>query len=137
MNDASAADPAGVGRGAAARLFAIAALGEIGVGAAVLVFPQVLGWLVGQPLDPAGSIVARLAGCAVLALGSNWWLARDTPAARARLRPGMLVYDFGAAVVFLLAAMQTPSPVLPAIVALLHIGLGVAAAMVPPGGAGR
>ncbi len=123
-------------RGAARRdpamgLYALAGLGDIGVGALVLVYPPVLGWLIGQPLDAGASIAARLLGCAAVALGLGWWSARREPETRAALQPGMLAYNFGAGVVFVLAARLAPAPLVPALVGALHLGLGVATVLIP------
>ncbi|MCM8599238.1 MAG: hypothetical protein NFW04_11365 [Candidatus Accumulibacter sp.] len=132
MDEIAGDDRVATGSDSSAWIFAISASGEIGVGTTVVLFPQVLGWLIGQPLDPAGLIVARLVGCAALALGLIWWLARDLPANRTRLRPSLLVYDLGAAAVFVFAALLAPNPLLLGLVALLNLGLGVAVAALGP-----
>lgn len=109
-------------------LFGLAGLGDIAVGALVLLHPPLLGWLIGQPLDAGGEVAARLLGCAALALGLGWWRARHRAAAHGVLRAGLLVYNLGAGVVFLSAAMLAAAPLLPGLVAALHLGLGVMAA---------
>ncbi|HOM13223.1 MAG TPA: hypothetical protein PLB41_07875 [Rubrivivax sp.] len=113
--------------GHAARLYGLVGLGDIGVGAAVFAHPPLLGWLLGQDPGSGAAVVTRLLGCAALALGLGWWLARRRPAHRQALQPGLLAYNFGAGVVFLHAAMLAPAPVIPALVGLLHLALGVAA----------
>ena len=114
----------------AAWLFGVIGSGDIGVGAAVFAWPPLLGWLVGQSLDTGGEVVARLLGCAAAALGLGWWRARHRPAARRALQAGMLVYNLGAGVVFLWAAMLAAAPWVPGLVGLMHLALGVMAARV-------
>jgi hypothetical protein len=111
----------------AAWLYGLVGLGDIGVGAAVLAHPPLLGWLLGQDLAPGAALVTRLLGCAAVALGLGWWQARRRPAHRLALLPGLLAYNFGAGVMFLYAAMLASASVIPALVGLLHIGLGVGA----------
>lgn len=111
-------------------LFGLVGLGDMGVGALVLAYPPLLGWLIGRTLDPGGEIAARLLGCAALALGSGWWLARHQPTARGALLAGLLVYNVGAGVVFLSAALLAAAPVVPGLIALLHLGIGVVAVRV-------
>jgi hypothetical protein len=114
----------------AAWLFRLVGLGDMGVGAAVFAHPPLLGWLIGQTLDPGGEIAARLLGCAAAVLGIGWSRSRHRPASRRVLQAGMLVYNFGAGVVFLSAAMLAAAPMLPSLVAVTHLGLGIAAARV-------
>lgn len=108
-------------------LYGLVGLGDIGVGAAVFVHPPLLGWLLGQGMEPAATPATRLLGCAAVALGLGWWLARHRAALRPRLQPGLLAYNFGAGVVFFHAAMLAPAPLIPALVGLLHLGLGLLA----------
>lgn len=119
------ADSTGIDR--AAGLYSLVGLGDIGVGAAVFAYPPLLGALLGQVPVPGAALAARLLGCAAAALGLGWWLARHRPASRAALQPGLLVYNFGAGVVFLHAAMLAAAPLLPGLIGLLHLGLGMAA----------
>lgn len=127
MSDALREMHAGAHDGFAARLYALAGLGDIGVGALVLVWPPLLGWLIGQELSAGGEIAARLLGCAAIALGIGWWRGRGRPEARRALHPGLLVYNFGAGAVFVVAAANAAQALIPAIVAALHLALGVAA----------
>ena len=60
-------------------LFMATAVLEAGVGLALLVSPAlVVSILIGAPFDsPADSVVGRLTGAALLALGTACWRARD------------------------------------------------------------
>lgn len=91
-------------------LFTVTALIEVGIGVALLVSPAlVVSLLIGEPFNAAAdSIVGRVAGAALLALGLACWRARDdgddSPksllgrAARGLLS-AMLLYNVAAAAV--------------------------------------
>lgn len=130
MSDALRETDADANDSFAVRLYALAGLGDIGVGVVVLAWPPLLGWLVGQELSTGGEIAARLLGCAAIALGIGWWRGRGQAEARRALHPGLLVYNFGAGAVFVLAAVLAAQPLVPGLVAALHLALGVAATRV-------
>lgn len=77
-------------------LLIVTALVEAATGLTLLLSPSlVAGLLLGVSLDaPAGLIVGRVAGAALLALGGACWLARDDEPSRARrgLIAAMLLY---------------------------------------------
>ena len=79
-------------------------LGELVVGVAGAVFPAaVMRFLLGTPIEGVATIVARMAGIAVAALGIAWWTDRNRLDAQ-RLRdiaPGYLVYNLGIGLLFL------------------------------------
>ena len=86
-------------------LFAVTAVIEAGAGLPLIIWPSVaVMLLLGSSLDnPAGLILGRVAGAALLALGVACWLARhdtESPSA-AGLIMAMLLYN--SAVVLLLA----------------------------------
>jgi len=114
-------------------LFCVSALGEIAVGVLVLLFPQILAFLMVASLDPAGLLVARMLGSAALALGVTWWIARNQPLLHlaSRYLAGYLIYNVGMGVLFVFCALAAREPVLPWIVAIGHvlIGVGFAAAV--------
>jgi hypothetical protein len=78
-------------------LLIVTALVETAIGVTLLLSPSlVAGLLLGVSLDaPAGLIVGRVAGAALLSLGSACWLARDDEPSRARrgLIAAMLLYN--------------------------------------------
>jgi hypothetical protein len=92
------------------RLLLTAAAGiEIGAGAVLMGFPTAaVKLLLDSPLDsPAGTILGRIAGSALCALGIGCWLARGaarSPAA-CGLVAGMLFYNVAAVVVFAFAGL--------------------------------
>ena len=87
----------------ARKLLVVTALAETGVGLTLLLSPPlVAGLLLGVSLDaPAALIVGRIAGAALLSLGSACWLARDDGPSRARrgVVEAMLLYNCGAGAV--------------------------------------
>jgi hypothetical protein len=112
----------------AGALFAVAALGELGVGLAVLAFPEpVTGFLL-APIEGVGAVVARMLGIAVAGLGLTWWLARDDLRDRLRrLAPGFIVYNLGVGFVFLRYALAVNGPLpVPWVVAGVHLLAGAA-----------
>lgn len=110
----------------AGALFALSALGEMAVGIAVLVVPEIAPLLIAAPLDAGGLLVARMLGGALLALGITWWLVRGDPAAMRRSAPGFLLYNVGVGILFIVAASSTMRPALPALLGAAHILLGAA-----------
>jgi hypothetical protein len=82
---------------------------EIVTGIALLTIPAMLApTLLGAVLDtPAGLIVARIAGAALISLGVACWLARkDTQSRAARgVVTAMLLYNIGAVAVLAYAGM--------------------------------
>jgi hypothetical protein len=85
------------------KLLIVTAMIETGVGLALMVFPSLLAkLLLGSSLDtPVALTVARVAGAALLALGTACWLARDEDGERAAtgLVTAMLMYNLGAVIV--------------------------------------
>src|SRR5271167_1342972 len=88
-------------------LFTTVAIIEIGAGIALLAMPAWLTLvLLGAPLDgPAGRVVARLAGSALISLGVACWIGRRDANSRAAagIVAGMSFYNI-AAVVLLVSA---------------------------------
>jgi hypothetical protein len=78
-------------------LLTVTALAETGVGLLLLLSPPLVsGLLLGVSLDaPAALIVGRIAGAALVSLGSACWLARDDGPNRARrgLVAAMVLYN--------------------------------------------
>ncbi|MBL8529097.1 MAG: hypothetical protein JNL68_15530 [Burkholderiales bacterium] len=110
-------------------LFAAAALGELGVGFAVLAFPEALAeFLLAAPIEGVGVVIARMLGIALAALGLTWWLARrDLTERRLRLAPGFVGYNLGVGFLFLSYAMAANGPVpVPWLIAELHLLIGLA-----------
>lgn len=118
----------GVNTGASSRarkwLFTLAALGEMAVGVLIALFPAVGTLLIGALLDSAGLVVARMMGVALLSIGLTWWLARSDPACAARNAPGFILYNTGVGAVFLVAALSASQPLIPWILAVVHIAVG-------------
>ena len=111
-------------------IFALGALGEMGVGLLVTLFPgPVIGFLLGAPLDPAGTVAARMIGITVAALGVTWWAGRkglDTHRLYENAG-GFLVYNFGVGFLFLFhAAMADHALPVAWLVAAGHLLLGSA-----------
>ncbi|HTG15548.1 MAG TPA: hypothetical protein VK747_09800 [Blastocatellia bacterium] len=90
-------------------LFIATAVIEAGTGLALLVSPALLASiLIGAPFDtPADSVVGRVGGSALLALGVACWLARDDGQSRAGrgVVAAMLLYNFAAVVVLAYAGI--------------------------------
>jgi hypothetical protein len=100
------------------------------VGLALALFPSLLiSLLLGSLLDaPAGIVVARMAGSALLAMGIACWLARNNSESRAAtgLIMALLFYDAAVVVIFLCARIGAGLwgiGLWPAII--LHSGLAV------------
>jgi hypothetical protein len=84
-------------------LFIVTAVIEVGTGLALLVSPAlVASILIGAPFDTrADSVVGRVAGAAVLALGTACWRARGDglSSSASGLVSGMLLYNIVAVLV--------------------------------------
>ena len=111
-------------------LFTVMALIEGAAGIALLVVPSAaVSMLLGVPLDtPAGLVVGRIAGAALVALGLSCWGARRDEHNRAAngIVSAMLLYNVAAAVVLAHAGLGwrlTGVGLWPAVV--LHALLGV------------
>ena len=93
-------------------LLAVTALLEAATGFALAASPSLpVSLLIGSPLDtPPGSVVGRLAGAALLTLGSVCWLARNE---QRRVTAGLV-----AAMLFYNVAAAT-------LLAYAHLGLGL------------
>lgn len=90
-------------------LLIVSAILETAIGLALLLLPSLpVSLLLGVSLDtPGGRVVARVAGCALLALGLACWLARDdgkSCAARG-IVAAMLVYNLAVAGVLVYAGL--------------------------------
>lgn len=109
---------------ARAWLLTVAAIGEMAVGALLVVLPSVGTFLVGALIDSAGLIVTRMAGVALLAIGLTWWLGRNDAVFLARAAPGFVLYNIGVGVLFFMAATTASQPLVPWIVAILHLAAG-------------
>ena len=81
----------------ATKLLIVTALAETATGLMLLVSPTfVVAFLLGASLEaPAGLVVARMAGAALLSLGCGCWLARDDGPNRAvgGMVTAMLLYN--------------------------------------------
>jgi hypothetical protein len=113
-----------------AHLFVVTAIVELGAGAALLAAPSALSaLLLGSPLpEGAGVVVARVAGVALVALGTICALARrdEHSAATKAIIAGLALYNVVVALVLVLAAavMGMMGPLLwPSVVA--HAALTV------------
>jgi hypothetical protein len=111
-------------------LLAVTALLEAATGALLLFSPSVLAsLLLGAPLGTvAGSVVARVAGAALLALGVACWLAKNDGASRAAqgLLAAILLYNVVAAALLGLSWTRwqlSGVALVPAMI--LHLGLAV------------
>ena len=128
----SDANTSGVER-AARLLFCAGALGEIGTGLVVLVFPRLVGILINAAVDVPGLLIARISGSTILALGVTWWIARNEPLGRltSGYLPGFLIYNLAVAALFALRALAASEPAMPWLVSTVHVvaGVGFAAAM--------
>jgi hypothetical protein len=82
---------------------------EVGAGLALAFFPSLLAsLLLGSPLDiPVGTVIARMAGAALLTLGIACWLARNDSQSRAAtgLIVALLFYDAAVVAIFLFARL--------------------------------
>ena len=90
-------------------LLIVTALFEAATGVALVGFPSfVVSFLIGSPLDSLpGSVVARLAGVALLTLGVVCWLARNDQMNRVMVGPvsAMLLYNIAAATLLVYARL--------------------------------
>jgi hypothetical protein len=118
---------------AARLLFCAGALGEIGTGLLLLVFPRLVGILINAAVDVPGLLIARVFGSTILALGVTWWIAKNEPLERltSGYLPGFLIYNLGVGVLFVLRALAASEPAWPWLVATVHVvaGVGFAAAV--------
>ena len=103
------------------------AIGEVSVGMVLLVLPREVALvLIDAVLDARASIVARMMGIAVLALGVTWWQARGDAPGLARYRAGFIVYNLGVGALFCWVALAASQPAIPWIVSIAHLAAGVA-----------
>ena len=117
-------------RRAGSLLLNLAALGEMAVGVLVAAFPSIGTALIGAPLDSSGLLVMRMLGMAIFVIGLTWWLARGDANRVARHALGFIVYNIGIGVLFALAAMSASQPLIPWIVAIVHLAAGATFAAV-------
>lgn len=106
------------------------AIVEVGAGLALALFPSLaVSLLLGARLDSlAETVIARMAGAALLAMGTACWLAANDSKSRAAtgLIAGLLLYDVTVVVILLQARFAVGLAGIalwPAVV--LHSGLGV------------
>ncbi len=111
-------------------LLVVTAASEAVTGLALLLLPSmVVSLLLGATLDtPSGLVVARVAGAALLALGTACWLARNDLQSRAAkgLIAALLLYNAAAVTVIVYAALGLALSGIglwPAVV--LHVALAV------------
>jgi hypothetical protein len=107
------------------RLFLVTAAIEVVVGVALLVAPDLVIRVLLGPSDQAGA-VGRLAGAALLSLGSIcWWARHDSRSSASRgLMNGLLIYN--AAVVGLVLSGSLGSPGAPLwSVAVIHGAMAI------------
>ena len=107
-------------------LVALMALSEMAVGLIIAALPSIGALLIGAPIEGSGLMLARMLGVAVLVVGLTWWLARGEQARSARIVPGFLIYNFGVGALFALAATSASRPLVPWILAAVHVGAGAA-----------
>lgn len=75
-------------------LFIATAVIEIGAGLALAIAPALaVRLLLDAPLDAPGTLVGRVAGAALFALGTACWIARNDKAGRAGLFVGIFIYN--------------------------------------------
>jgi hypothetical protein len=90
-------------------LLTVKAVAEALAGLALALFPSLLvSLLLGSPLDaPVGTVIARMAGAALLTLGIACWLARNDSQSRAAigLIAALLLYDAAVVAIFLIARL--------------------------------
>src|ERR1044072_1743574 len=91
-------------------LLIVMAIIETPAGIALLVMPAAaVSMLLGVPLDtPAGLVIGRIAGAALVALGLSCWSARreDHSRAASGIVSAMLLYNAAAVVVLALAGLS-------------------------------
>ena len=111
-------------------LLALGGLGEMAVGAHIVAFPREVALLiVDVALDAKGALIARMLGCAALALGLTWWMARKDTARMSHIAAGFIVYNAGVGAMFAMAALDASQPLIPWLVCVAHIGMAVAFAI--------
>jgi len=107
--------------------FMVSAVLEAGAGLALLAAPQLaIGVVFGTSGTEAANALARLAGVALLSLGTACWLARhdDISAASRALVSGMVVYNAAIVALVLTGRLGVPGPLLLGI-AVLHGGMAL------------
>ena len=111
--------PGDLGSGVMRPVLVVAACVEIATGIALIVAPGLAGdLLVGSGLDAAGTVVARVAGIALLAFGIACWPGP--------LLAGMLVYNIGIAIFLAFAGIAgTVTGIIVWPVVALHLALTV------------
>jgi hypothetical protein len=115
-------------------LFMAGAVGELCVGAALVLLPaDAIGLLLNAALSGASLVVARVLGIALIALGLTWWSARRAPAALRSRAVGFLAYNLGMGLLLLLLALLAGrfAAVL-WLVAWLHLLTGLGFALAAP-----
>jgi hypothetical protein len=82
------------------------ALGEVGVGAAVVALPaEVLEFLPNAAVGGASLAGARMLGIVLIALGLTWWSARREPEGLRSCAVGFLAFNLGVGMLCLLLAL--------------------------------
>jgi hypothetical protein len=111
-------------------LFATGALGEFGVGLALLAFPgEVTSRALDTSLAATDFVLGRVFGLALIALGLTWWGACKERDGRPSgpIATGFIAYNLGAGLLMALQALAAVHAV-PIVwfAALLHLALGLA-----------
>ena len=114
-------------------LLTLVALGEIAVGALLILFPgAVIEFLLGAPLEGAGIVIARMAGIGIVALGLGWWADRnrlDGPRLR-QVAVAFVGYNVGVGLLLLAYAWGVDWSVpLAWLVGIVHLLAGLAFAV--------
>lgn len=126
---------AGEGRTIVKHVFNLSAVVEVLTGTALVLAPTlVVDLLFGRELDPTGTVLARVAGIALLSLGvSASESPRRSPGQAPRI--GICIYNVGATAVLVMAATMgaMSGPLLwPAVVLHGLIGVSVVCVMLAP-----
>jgi len=110
-----------------APFFIVSAVMEAGAGLALLAAPQLaIGLVFGTSGTEAAIALGRLAGVALLSLGTACWLARNdgTSTASRALVSGMLVYNAAIVALVLTGRLGLPGPLLLGLAAV-HGGMAL------------
>jgi len=91
------------------KLLIVTALIELTTGLLLIPFPSVMATILfGSPIDsPVALTIARVAGVALISLGTAFWLGRDEKQGKALkgLVTAMTIYNIGVIIVFIYGAI--------------------------------